>query len=445
MRRILLLVASLCFSIISLATEVEGIRLWKAPDNTRIVFDLSDSVDHKLFTLTNPNRVVVDLKNSEFKASTSDLDLTESGIESIRTGKHGENGLRIVLDLSTRLSPKSFVLKPNDQYGHRLVIDLERPDADVSVQASDSVKETRSTADLKNSKRDLIIAIDAGHGGEDPGATGRKKTHEKDVVLAIAKDLNAMLEAEPGYQPLMIRTGDYYISLTGRREKARKNHADLFVSIHADAFTNPSAHGASVYALSERGATSATAKYLADKENATDVIGGVGGVSLEGKEEVLKSVLVDLSMSATMSSSIAFGHGVLDNLGQITTLHKTGVEQAGFAVLKSPDVPSVLVETGFISNPTEEKNLNSKLYRQKIATAIFKGITGYFYDNPEPGTYIAWVKSQQNRYKNYVVVKGDTLSDIARKNGTSIDEIQALNNLKDNNIKVGQVLKLPEV
>ncbi|WP_428239675.1 N-acetylmuramoyl-L-alanine amidase [Gynuella sp.] len=445
MRKILLLVASLCFSVLSFATDVEGIRLWKAPDNTRIVFDLSDSVDHKLFTLTNPNRVVVDLKSSNFKASTNDLDLTESGIASIRTGKHGNDGLRIVLDLTSRLTPKSFVLKPNDQYGHRLVIDLGRPDSNQSIEAPGKVKETRSTAELKDSKRNLIIAIDAGHGGEDPGATGRKKTKEKDVVLAIAKELNSLLKAEPGYQPLMIRTGDYYISLTGRRDKARKNHADLFVSIHADAFTNPSARGASVYALSERGATSATAKYLADKENATDVIGGVGGVSLEGKEEVLKSVLVDLSMSATLSSSIALGHGVLRNLGKMTTLHKTSVEQAGFAVLKSPDVPSILVETGFISNPGEEKNLSSRRYRQKIAKAIFHGITTYFRNNPEPGTYVAWVKNQAGRYKKYTVVKGDTLSDIARKNGISIDQIQALNNLKNNNIRIGQILKLPEV
>ena len=424
---------------------VDGVRIWRAPDHTRLVFDLSAGVEHKVFTLFNPNRVVVDIKNTELLADLDALELAESGIASIRTGVHQKKHLRVVLDLNAQLQPKSFELKPNDKYGNRLVVDLVRATTKQSVQASKPVSTTKTAAQVTSGKRDLIIVIDPGHGGEDPGATGRKKTKEKHVVMAIAKELQKLLEAEPGFKPILTRTGDYYVSLQKRRDKAREVNGDLFISIHADAFTNPSARGASVYALSERGATSTTAKYLADKENSTDIIGGVGGVSLEDKDDILKSVLVDLSMTATLGSSLDLGERVLKYMGQVARLHKHRIEQAGFAVLKSPDIPSILIETGFISNPTEEKNLGSRAYRQKLAKAMFFGVKQYFDMNPQPGTWVAWKKAKGNAYVSYKVERGDTLSEIAKRYRISVAQIRALNNLKNNRIVIGQVLKLPEV
>lgn len=423
------------------AAQVNGIRVWHAPDSTRLVFDLSASAEYKIFALHSPERIVIDLKNTKLTAELDDLVLSNSGITSVRHAVKDKTNLRVVLDLNSVMNMKSFLLKPNQQYSHRLVLDLFSGKKAKPVTVS-AAKETKTTSELAKGNRPLVVAIDAGHGGEDPGAMGPTRTKEKYIVLAIARELYEKLKKEPGFKPVLVRSGDYYISLQKRRDVARENNADLFVSIHADAFTNPAARGASVYALSQRGATSATARYLADRENATDIIGGVGGISLENKDDVLRQVLVGMSMEYSLSASIEVGQRILKPMGKVARLHKSNVEQAGFAVLKSPDIPSILVETGFISNPTEEKNLGSRAYRQKLAAAIASGIKDYFENNPTPGTWFA--ENKTTNFISYKVSSGDTLSEIADRYKISIAQIRALNGLNNNNIRIGQVLKIPD-
>ena len=440
-RQYWLILALLFMAPLSRAADIDSARLWPAPDNTRLVLDLSGPVEHRVFTLSNPSRVVVDIDSARLDADLGDLDLDKSGISRIRSAVRNGGDIRIVLDLSTQLNPRSFTLRPNEQYGHRLVLDLERPPGLAMEPQERQVNKTVN--DLSSQQRNIIVAIDAGHGGEDPGAIGGKGTLEKHIVLAIARELYDQLDAVKGYEPLMVRTGDYYVPLQRRRQIARQKNADLFVSIHADAFTSPQASGASVFALSSNGATSAMARYLADQENASDVIGGINGVSLEDKDEVLRSVLVDLSMTATLRSSLDVGSSILGEMRNVARMHKNSVEQAGFAVLKSPDVPSILVETGFISNPTEEANLGSRAYRQKLATAIRKGVTAWFDRNPPPGTWVAWQQRNAGELRRYVVVRGDTLSGIASRNGTSVARLKEVNQLSDADIRIGQVLLIP--
>ncbi|MFQ3280230.1 N-acetylmuramoyl-L-alanine amidase, partial [Reinekea sp.] len=332
-------------------------------------------------------------------------------------------------------------------YGHRLVVDLERP---VLSSTGEKVAPTPtvnlSVEKMSQQRRDIIVVIDAGHGGEDPGAIGPKKTREKDIVLAISKEIAQQLEARSGYKPMLVRDGDFIVALKNRRDYARKNNADIFVSIHADAFTSSLAQGASVYALSNGGATSSMAQYLADQENAADVIGGLNGVSLEDKDDILKQVLVDLSMTATMQSSLNVGTLVLDEIGRFTKLHgnRRAPGQANFVVLRAPDVPSILVETGYISNPTEEANLGSPAYRKKMATAIANGIVRYFESQPPEGSWVAWQQQQKQAVRKYVVAKGDTLSAIAVRNGVSLQALKSLNKINGSTIKIGQVLVLPQ-
>ncbi|WP_439134808.1 N-acetylmuramoyl-L-alanine amidase [Pseudomaricurvus sp.] len=447
-RRILLMCAILLLSglgqITYAAVQVESVRLWRAPDSTRLVFDLSDTVQHKLFTLSNPSRLVIDIENTRSGTSFSELPLKDTPIRGIRSAERNGKDLRVVLDLSAAIKPKSFVLPKHGDKNDRLVIDLF--DRDKPVE-----KTVEQLVSTHQGKRDIIIAIDAGHGGEDPGASGPKikgrHLREKDVVLSISKQLADMINAEPGYRAELVRTGDYYIPLRKRRDIAREKRADLFVSIHADAFKNPRASGASVFALSRSGATSETARFLAQQENEADLIGGVGGVSLDDKDEVLRGVLVDLSMTATLGSSLQVGDKVLKSMGTFAHLHKHQVEQAGFAVLKSPDVPSILVETGFISNPGEANKLNSYAYRQKLSRAIFKGIRQHFYALPPAGSYVAYLKyggkPVASSAKEHVISRGDTLSGIARRYDVTVSQIQKANRMSSSAIQVGQTLKIP--
>jgi N-acetylmuramoyl-L-alanine amidase len=411
------------------AVDVKDVRLWRAPDHTRIVFDLSGPAEHKLILLENPRRIVLDVERASLKTSLADLTLDKTPVMRIRSGVRDGDGLRVVLDMGAKVKPRSFALKANDQAGDRLVLDLYDEKTGVSA-----VKKS----DRQSDKRDIIIAIDAGHGGEDPGALGPKRVREKDVVLAIAKDLHALFAAQKGFNPQLIRTGDYYISLKGRRDLARKKQADLFVSIHADAFKRKEAHGASVYALSTRSATSTAASYLAQRENAADL---VGGVSLDDKDDVLAGVLADLSMTSTLDTSLKLGAGVLRKVDNIAVLHKNRVEQAGFAVLKSPDIPSILVETGFISNPGEERKLSTRSYQKQMARAIHDGIKTWFVEHPPSGTLIAWNK-QQGR-QQYTISRGDTLSGIAQRFSISVSDLQVHNGLNGTRIKVGQKLNIP--
>lgn len=426
----------LCLLVLSLpaaaAVQVKGVRLWQAPDNTRLVFDLSAPVDHTLFSLKSPDRIVIDLKQARFQGSLPAFDFSKSAIRQIRYATHNKQTLRFVLDLQGRVRPKSFVLRPHGEYGHRLVIDLYNRTADAG----------RSPAPIRNKphrprrQRDVIIAIDAGHGGEDPGALGRRGTREKDVVLAIARKLAALVRKEPGMRPVLIRNGDYYVSLKDRVRKARRAQADLFVSIHADAFKNRQAHGSSVYVLSNHGASSEAARFLAASENNADLI---GGVSLEDKDDLLKLVLVDMVKNSTMEESHAVAAQVLRKLGRVTHLHKRRVEQAGFRVLKSPDVPSILVETAFISNPAEERKLRSSRHQQAMARSILAGIRSYFHANPPPGTRLA----SRARPQRHVISRGDTLSAIAARYAVSVQALRRQNGLRGDRLRVGEVLRIP--
>ena len=412
------------------AVEVHDVRLWRAPDHTRIVFDLSGPTEHKLIELDSPSRIVLDVEDTRIKSSLSDLKLAGTPVALVRTGIRDGSDLRVVLELNADVKPRSFFLKANDQAGDRLVLDLY----DKSPQAKAAPTKSVHQSD----RRDIIIAIDAGHGGEDPGAIGPNRKREKDVVLAIAKELDALLRADKGFSPTLIRTGDYYISLRGRRDLARQRQADLFVSIHADAFKRKEARGASVYALSTSGATSTAARYLAQRENESDL---VGGVSLSDKDDILAGVLADLSMTSTLDNSLKLGGNVLRNMDRIAKLHKKGVEQAGFAVLKSPDIPSILVETGFISNPEESRLLATSAYQKKMARAIHAGIREWFLAHPPSGTLIAWQKQQQGQ--QYVIARGDTLTGIAQRFNVPLADLKIRNGIAGEKIMVGQKLLIP--
>jgi len=426
--------------VLSLA-DVQGVRLWHAPDSSRLVFDLNQEAEHKIFPLSSPNRLVIDIDNSKLLDSLNDLDLSVGPIKKVRWGMRDHKDLRIVLDLREAVEAKSFPLPPNQQYSHRLVVDL-LPKND-SFKPLEITKPVLDAKETQSTTRDIIIAIDAGHGGEDPGAIGHGGIYEKKVVLAIAKKLEDLLKREKGFKPYLVRTGDYYIGLRDRTKKARKANADLFISIHADAFNSHRASGSSVFALSQSGATSEAARWLADKENSSDLIGGVGGVSLDDKEDLLAGVLLDLSMTASLSVSLDLGQMVLNSMGGVSKLHKHKVEQAGFAVLKSPDIPSLLIETGFLSNPGEARKLKTSSYQGQMASAIYKGIKRYFMQSPPPGTYLASIRNKSDRLKEYVIAPGDTLSVIAQRHATSMANLKQLNGLKTSIIRVGQVIKVP--
>lgn len=410
--------------------QVEGVRMWPAPDHTRLVFDLSAPVDHRLFSLSDPDRIVIDLKDSRFPGSLPAMSFDKAFIKNIRYAHRKDNQLRFVLDLKSRVRPKSFVLKPHRDYGHRLVIDLLETDGEQSTPVI-------TKTPVSKRARDIIIAIDAGHGGEDPGALGRRGSREKDVVMAIARKLEAMVQREPGMKPVMIRDGDYYVSLRDRVEKARKARADLLVSIHADAFHNRHARGSSVYVVSDKGASSKAAQFLAESENSADLI---GGVSLDDKDDLLKMVLVDMVQNSTIEDSHQVASEVLGSLKHVNQLHKQRVEQAGFRVLKAPDVPSILVETAFISNPAEERKLRSSHHQAEVARAIFSGAKRYFDRNAPPGTLLASRKQHRHR-----IARGDTLSGIAARYRISVSALKQYNNLNTNLLRVGQVLKIPVI
>ena len=414
------------------AADVNAVRLWRAPDHTRLVLDLSEAAEFSTLSLENPERFVIDLSQSRLTASLTALSLEGTPLSGVRSGIRQGADLRLVFDLSASVRTSAFLLPPNDTTGHRVVIDLfdktptEEPEPALSVESLES-------------RRDIVIAIDPGHGGEDPGALGPGGLREKIVVLQIARRLENQLAKIPGFKPMLVRTGDYYVSLKNRRDKARALEADLFVSIHADAFREKSARGASVYALSMRGATSTTAQYLADTENAADL---VGGVELAEMDPMLAGVLADLSMTGTLDASLNLGALILEQIDGVARLHKKRVEQAGFAVLKSPDVPSLLIETGFISNPGEAERLATPAYQDKMARAIRRGIQSWFARQPPPGTLLAWQREQGGR--EVTIAAGDTLSEIAERYGVTVASIKTNNGLSRDMIYVGQTLVIPE-
>ncbi|MDD5300916.1 MAG: N-acetylmuramoyl-L-alanine amidase [Gallionella sp.] len=414
------------------AIAIDSARAWPAQDYTRLTLESKQAIRHNMFTVNNPERLVIDLEDVEPGSALNELTKlignSDPYITSVRVGRFKPGVVRLVLDLKSEVKPQLFVLKPVGEYGYRLVLDVypahpvdplmallepskapareaadtpaaarpatEEPSAAKEPPAEEKPKLAPSTsigkidtqplsAPPKNvpelRARTLIIAIDAGHGGEDPGARGKKGSYEKNVTLAIARKVKELVDDAPNMRGVLIRDGDYFIPLIMRVTKARKVNADLFISIHADAFIKPDARGSSVFALSEHGATSTAARWLAKKENEADLI---GGVNIAVKDPYLARTLLDLSQTATINDSMKLAKHVLNELGDINDLHRGQVEQAGFAVLKSPDIPSILVETAFISNPNEEQRLNDEDYQMKIANAILGGVKRYFAQNP---------------------------------------------------------------
>lgn len=387
------------------AVTVKDVRLWAGPDSTRLVFDLSGPLsNHQLLELKNPDRVVLDIPAAALAGNA--LPNGQGFVKQLRAGKRPDGSLRLVVDLTAPARPRSFTVGPQQTYGHRLVLDLEpagssgsvlanaRPPASTPAPAARATPAeppavVKAANDAKD--RDVIVAIDAGHGGVDPGSIGKRGTYEKHVTLAIARRLKERVDREPGMRAVLTRDTDIFVPLRERIQRARRQQADIFVSIHADAFKDRSVAGSSVYVLSARGASDESTRWLADRENASDLI---GGVKLDDKDSVLASVLLDLSQSASMSASVDAADKVMNSLYRVGNITKRGVKHAGFLVLKSPDIPSILVETAFISNPTEEARLVDPKHQQRLAEAIHEGIRGYFYANPPPGTLIAKLRSR---------------------------------------------------
>ena len=372
-------------------TSVAAVRVWPAPEYTRVTIETDSETSYEVFALDGPDRLVIDLQDTELgdelRQLPSRLAANDTFVSAARVGQFKPGVTRVVFELRQKVSPQVFTLKPIGEYGHRLVVDIyptEPVDPILALLEGSGARvpdEPAAPPQLIElvPKEIVIVAIDAGHGGEDPGAKGRRGTREKDVTLAIARELKALVDEDPKMRGVLIRDGDYFVPLGKRVEKARQVRADLFVSIHADAFIKPHARGSSVFALSERGATSAAARWLAAKENEADLI---GGVNIDVDDITLKQVLLDLSQTATINESLKLAGSVLTELGQINKLHKEHVEQAGFAVLKAPDIPSILVETAFLTNPSEEQKLRGKWYQRKVARAVMNGVKQYLADNP---------------------------------------------------------------
>ena len=453
-----LLAVFLLFPLLCAAApvSVHNLRLWQAPDNTRLVFDLSGPLEHRLSTFNDPERIVIEMDNARLKDGLAPLDVSQSYIAAVRAAEPANGKLRITLELKRPVRPHSFVLKPYGQYGHRLVIDLN--DEAVATALPDPEPRAAPPARAVLAPRDLVVAIDAGHGGEDPGAIGRRyRTYEKDVVLAIARELYKLVAAEPGMKPVMIRDGDYFIPLKKRTRKARDNGADIFISIHADAVRGRQARGSSVYALSTRGASSTLAKLLADDENSSD---WTGGVSRDDLEPDITRVLGDMALDATIGDSLVLGHDMLGSMRTVGPLHSTRPGQAGFMVLKST-IPSVLIETAFISNPDEERKLRDRSFQQRMAKSIFSGLNPSAprllarrgagsealratapVPAPIPSTQ-AVQAAPASHGREHVVKSGETLSAIARLYDIHVDALRFLNDIRSNDLPVGLKLRIP--
>jgi len=412
--------------------HVKNVRIAHADNRTRIVLDIDRASDYKLFTLSNPNRVVIDLAQGSFNMRGR-LPPGAGLVANLR-GANRDNGVaRLVLDLRDVARPKSFLLEPSGDYGYRIVVDL----LPINSNAAPVIVKK-----VPSGSRDLIIAIDPGHGGKDPGARGRGGLLEKQAVLDIGKRLARLIDAEPGMRAHMTRSDDRFLKLQQRIHSAQKAGADLFVSIHADSFSDRRVRGSTVYVLSDKGATDEAAKLLAERENSADLI---GGVDITDKDDMLASVLVDLSQNASLEASMEVGELFVGEMSRIGKVRKNRVQQAGFRVLKSPDIPSILVETAFISNAQDESNLKSVQYQQRLALAMHHGIKSYFYANPPQGTRVAQLSRAQRLARQYVIRNGDTLSGIAQRYNVSVARIRSANSLNTNSIRIGQVLRIPPV
>lgn len=420
----------LCAATAQAGTTVENIRIWSENGKTRVVLDLSETAEHNIFTLRGPDRLVIDLKDSRLAQGLLNMPQGTGSVRTIRSAVRANGQLRVVLDLNEPIRSRSFTAGPNKQYGDRLVVDLQR---------TGSLQTVKRASESYRPGRDIIIAVDPGHGGFDPGAIGKARTKEKDVALAIARALAARINAEPGMQAILTRDSDVYVDHRKRMDIARRARADLFISVHADAVDDRRPAGTTVYALSLNGASDEAARELAKRENKS-----VGGVSLDDKDDVLASVLLDLSQNAALSASLEVGGDVIRELARIGKVHRRSVQTANLIVLKAPDMPSILIETGFISNPSEEKRLKSKSHQRRVADAVLAGVRSYFYENPPPNTRIAMdARREPVRQVKHVIARGDTLSEIAQRYKVSTADIRRANKLSNDRIRVGQTLSIP--
>ena len=447
-RALYLLVLSLLFIVASpvLANSLEGLRVWPSPDETRIVIDLESEVSFSYFTLSSPHRLVVDLKNTSLKTKLPITVTNSKVLKKVRKSSPPEKGTyRLVFEMKTKLTPTIFKLKPTPggQYGHRLVIDLphsaasSKPTAISSPISSATV--SRDASQLEGNA-DIVIAIDAGHGGEDPGSIGPKGNYEKTVTLAIARKIAAQLNGISGVKAVMTRTGDYYVNLNKRSSIARKNKAHMLVSVHADSFRTSRPRGGSVFVLNTRRANSEIARWVERHEEQSELLGGAGEVLAKNNDDKnVSQTLLDLQFSHSQKEGFNVARKILKEMGKITRLHKQEPVHASLAVLKSPDIPSVLVETGFISNPTEEKLLTQRSHQDKLARALSKAIVKYFEETPPEGTLFA----KRKKAKKHKVARGESLSLIAKKYAVTVKAIMQANNLKRTSLAIGQILIIP--
>lgn len=411
------------------SNQIKGVRVWPAPENTRLVFDLSKTPEYSYFSLTKPDRLVIDFKDSKNLVSLKELAKNDNRIKKIRTSKpKHQGGIRVVLELAQSYQLSVFPLAPAGQYGNRLVVDL---------YDKKTLKQT-VTEETDNGKRDIVVAIVAGHGGEDPGSIGPRGTYEKHVTLSISKKLAELINRKKGLQAKLIRTGDYYINHNRKTKLARQHKADLLISIHADAFTSPKPSGASVLVQDPRRANSEFAKWIANRQKESELLGGAGETIKKTKDKNLALTLADMKKEYTMASSYDFAEHAVRQLKGVTKLHKKKPEGMSLAVLKSSDIPSVLIETGFISNPQEERNLNSGKHQQKLAEAIYSAVHNYFMESPPTGTLYA-----SAGYKKHKVSRGESLSLLAKRYNISVGELKSANNLRSSTVKIGQTLKIP--
>ena len=459
---------------VSAGATLGGVHVWSGPQSTSVVFELSSPVDPRVFTLADPDRVVIDFPSTVVRGNVS-LSERRGAVVSIRSSDRSGGEVRVVLELDRAASAQSSLINPDGRHGYQLVVDLGPPAAGAPAAVAQAAASPmprvsaapepvpaaaltlpdpiaraepapppppqRKAAAAASRGRDVVIAVDAGHGGDDPGASGRNGVREKDVVLAIARRLAAEIDAQPGMRAVLTRKGDYFVSLRKRMELAHDASADFFVSIHADAYRDSSAKGSTIYVVSDKAASDEAALMLAQRENAADLI---GGVSLADKDKMLARVLLDLSQSAALSASTAAGQRLISRMSGVGTMRRTQVQRAPFLVLKSPDIPSVLVETAYISNPREESALRNAEHQTEIARALRAGIVDYFTANPPEGSYFAANSTvPPSAPTRHVIARGETLSQIAERYRVSTADLRRSNSLKSDDVRAGQVLTIP--
>ncbi|PSJ38700.1 N-acetylmuramoyl-L-alanine amidase [Zobellella taiwanensis] len=433
----ILAICCLLFSLSAWANQLESIRVWPSPDNTRIVLDLGAAPRYEYFLLYDPHRLVIDLEQTQNRVDFSAIKNSSELITTIRHSTPQKTGsYRLVFELAAAVKPVIFPLTPAGDYGHRLVIDL--PYQDQSRKPQQAVHKAAPVG-----QREIVVAIDAGHGGEDPGAIGPRKNREKHITLSISRRLADLINKEPGMRAVLTRTGDYFVNLNQRSEIARKARADLLLSIHADSVANQGPRGASVWLLSSNRANREMAGWLEKQERQSELLGGVGEViSQTDGNPYLTRTFLDLSMDRSRADSYAISEHILAAMGKVVRLHKSKPEHASLAVLKSPDIPSLLIEAGFISNPQEEQLLITAGHQQKIAQALFNGVKSYYRQNPLPGTMMAGTAVPTGA-RQHTVRTGESLSVIAQRYGVSIARLKGHNQLRSDVVKVGQVLDIP--